>query len=151
MSFKSVKVGHSTVGYTEHEDHIELYSVRTPAKHRGKGHASAAIKHVTDYADKKNKSVKLMASPLDKKTKTHKLVSLYKKHGFELTGDKGNYAGDPIMHRKPKLNEDEMPVNNISGGNIATFDPLMKKGLYKRIQNIIKKKKPKNKHKSKSK
>lgn len=44
----------------------------------------------------------------------------------------------------------EVPVNNISGGNIATFDPLIKKGLYKRIQNIIKKK-PNKKQKSKNK
>jgi ribosomal protein S18 acetylase RimI-like enzyme len=99
-SYITKKISHSTIVYKEHPSHIEISSVRTPAIHRGKGEASKAIKHVLDYADSIKKPVRLIASPLDKKTKTHKLVNLYQKHGFELTGEKANYAGDPWMERK---------------------------------------------------
>ena len=100
--YKTVKHGNTTLGYKEHDDHVELYSVRTPVKHRGKGSAHAAMSEFTKMLDEKGKRSKLVASPLDKKTKTGKLVSLYRKHGYELTGEKANAAGDPWMERKPK-------------------------------------------------
>lgn len=100
--YKSLKHGNTTIGYKEHENHVELYSVRTPNKHRGKGSAHAAMKEFTKNLDSEKKTSRLVASPLDKKTKTGKLVSFYKKHGYELTGEKANAAGDPWMERKPK-------------------------------------------------
>lgn len=100
--YGTIKHGKTTIGYQEHDDHVELYSIRTPTKHRGKGEAHAAMSKFTEKMDSENKVSKLVASPLDKKTKTDKLVSFYKKHGYELTGKKGNAAGDPWMERKPK-------------------------------------------------
>lgn len=101
-SYQDIKIDHSTGSYQEHPDHIEIASVRTPQKHRGQGGAHKVMKHITSYADKVKKPIKLVASPLDKKTRTDKLVSFYKKHGFELTGEKANAVGDPWMKRDPK-------------------------------------------------
>jgi predicted GNAT family acetyltransferase len=100
--YKDVKIGHSTGSYKEHDDHIEIASVRTPQKHRGQGGASEVMKHINKLADEKKKKVRLLASPLDKKTRTDKLVGFYRKHGYETTGKKGNAAGDPWMERNPK-------------------------------------------------
>ncbi len=99
--FNETKIGHSTIGYINHPDHIELYSIRTPQKYRKQGHANKILKHLTDLADSVNKPIRLLASPLDKKTSTTQLINFYKKHNFELTGEKGNLAGDPYMIRKP--------------------------------------------------
>lgn len=100
--YKNVKIDHSTGSYIEHPDHIEISSVRTPTKHRGQGSAHKVMKHITDYADKVKKPVRLIASGLDKKTRTDKLVGFYKKHGFDTTGEKANMYGDPWMKREPK-------------------------------------------------
>lgn len=101
-NYHTMKHGKTTIGYQDHDDHVELYSVRTPTQHRGKGSANDAMKQFTKMLDEKGKKSKLVASPLDKKTKTEKLVSFYRKHGYELTGEKANMAGDPWMERKPK-------------------------------------------------
>lgn len=100
--YGSLKHGNTTIGYQNKDDHVELYSIRTPAKHRGKGSAHEAMKKFTEKLDSEGKKSRLVASPLDKKTKTGKLVSFYRKHGYELTGETGNAAGDPWMERKPK-------------------------------------------------
>jgi predicted GNAT family acetyltransferase len=99
-SYQDIKIDHSVGSYQEHPDHIEIASIRTPQKHRGRGSAHKVMKHITDYADKVKKPIKLVASPLDKKTKTDKLVLFYKKHGFHLTGEKANILGDPWMKRE---------------------------------------------------
>jgi hypothetical protein len=46
--------------------------------------------------------LELDASPLDKKTSTSLLVSIYRKHGFEPTGRTVNPMGDPEMRRSPR-------------------------------------------------
>lgn len=144
-NYHTVKKGNSTALYAVHKHHIELHSVRTPVKHRGKGDAHQAVKHVTDHADRENKPVKLLASPLDKKTRTHKLVGFYKKHGFNTTGQIGNVAGDPKMERKPNVKEEAVPVNNAGGGQIAGVDgnppvPLLKKK--KKLSDILRRRPP---------
>ena len=101
------KLGPSTMSYTIHhpEKFIDVGSVRTPEKHRGQGHASHLMQHINKKADEMGYDVKLLASPLDKKTKLNRLIQFYEKHGYELTGKKGNPAGDPEMIRKVKVDE----------------------------------------------
>lgn len=99
-----VKVGDSRVVYRI--DHstatIFLDSLRVPHRKRGQGHSAQGMKYITDLADSMGYKIKLLASPLDNRTNLGKLVSLYQKWGFELTGRTGNPAGDPWMERQPK-------------------------------------------------
>ena len=98
------KLGPSKASYTIHHPDkvIDIGSVRTPEKERGKGHASKMMQYLHEKADEMGYDTKLLASPLDKKTKLEQLVKFYKKHGYELTGEKGNQAGEPEMIRKHK-------------------------------------------------
>jgi GNAT superfamily N-acetyltransferase len=98
------KFGPTKASYTIHHPDkvIDIGSLRTPEKERGKGHASKMMKYLHEKADELGYSTKLLASPLDKKTKLNALVEFYKKHGYELTGTKGNAAGEPNMVRKYK-------------------------------------------------
>lgn len=99
-----VRHGKAAVTYGIHptKPEMELISLRVPQAHRGNGHASAALKKLLASADREGKTVRLLASPLDKKTHLGKLVKLYSKHGFEMTGKTGNAAGEPWMERKPQ-------------------------------------------------
>ena len=99
-----VKYGKSTSSYTVHhpDKYIDIGSVRTPEKYRGQGHASKMMEYLNSKADELGYDAKLLASPLDKKTKLEELVNFYKKHGYELTGSKGNALGHPEMVRKHK-------------------------------------------------
>lgn len=105
---RSYKHGKATIQYgvPHHESgnkHIELHSIRVPKEHRNQGHSSSALEHFTKHADKHGKDIKLIASPLDKRgPNTDVLVKHYKKHGFELTGERANSAGDPFMVRKAR-------------------------------------------------
>jgi predicted GNAT family acetyltransferase len=96
------KVGKSTAMYTINhpEKYIDIASVRTPEKHRGQGHASLMMEHIHKKANELGYKTKLLASPLDKKTKLDKLIKFYEKHGYKITGEKGNMANEPIMERK---------------------------------------------------
>lgn len=85
--------------YLEREDVLSLASLRVPIAYRGLGHAKAAMVAFLRLADATGKPVKLVASPLDKKTKLADLVRFYEGFGFERTGERGNYAGDPVMVR----------------------------------------------------
>jgi predicted GNAT family acetyltransferase len=98
------KLGPTKASYTLHhpDKYIDIGSVRTPEKERGKGHASKMMQYLHEKADEMGYDTKLLASPLDKKTKLDQLVNFYKKHGYELTGQKGNMAGEPEMIRKHK-------------------------------------------------
>lgn len=98
------KLGPTSASFTIHhpEKYIDLGSIRTPEKHRGSGHASKMIEYLHNKADELGYDTKLLASPLDKKTKLDKLIKFYEKHGYELTNKKGNQAGDPEMIRKHK-------------------------------------------------
>lgn len=102
------KLGPSTASFTIHhpDKYIDIGSVRTPEKQRGGGHASKLMEYLHAKADELGYDTKLLASPLDKKTKLDKLVKFYQKHGYELTGAKGNAAGEPEMIRKHKKKKD---------------------------------------------
>ena len=113
--WQNIKVGKSTGIIQNAPNHIEIASIRTPTAHRGQGGAHAVMKHIVDYANSVNKPARLVASPLDKKTRTDKLVSFYQKYGFEPTGEKANQVGDPWMER---------PASNIhksNGGDVERF------------------------------
>jgi hypothetical protein len=101
-NWQDVKIGNSTGSYKDMGDHISLASIRTPQKYRGQGQASNVLRHINNVADELGKPVRLLASPLDKKTTTSGLVNFYKKHGYEITGETGNFVGDPWMERSPK-------------------------------------------------
>jgi GNAT superfamily N-acetyltransferase len=105
-SYGKLKNGNTVILYQNHGDYIELYSVRTPSKYRGQGSAHAAMHQFTDMLDSQGKVSRLIASPLDKKTRTDKLVAFYQKHGYALTGERGNSAGDPWMERRPNNSKD---------------------------------------------
>jgi GNAT superfamily N-acetyltransferase len=101
----TVRVGHSTLVYRDTPERIELYSIRTPKAHRGKGSASAALDALCALADRQGKTIRLLASPLDKSTAIRKLVGFYRGRGFLATGERGNQAGDPWMERAPLTEE----------------------------------------------
>jgi ribosomal protein S18 acetylase RimI-like enzyme len=102
---RSFKHGKSTLWYhtgTENHPEIHIGSLRTPAAHRNQGHASKALQAFLHHTDKAGRKTRLMASPLDKKTKLGKLVGFYQKHGYKLTGSTGNAVGHPYMEREPQ-------------------------------------------------
>lgn len=99
---QTVRIDHSTIVYRNGQ-HIELYSIRTPRAHRGKGSAGNALNWLIDLADEYGKKIRLLASPLDTATKTSRLVTFYQRYGFELTGETGNPLGDPWMEREPQI------------------------------------------------
>jgi hypothetical protein len=82
---------------------IDLISLRTINRSRNSGFATEAMKQLVQCADALNFSIKLLASPLDKRTKLNRLVDFYSLFGFSLTGERGNMAGEPIMVRNSKI------------------------------------------------
>ena len=100
--YREVRHSKTTGVYQEHPDHFELSSVRTPHAHRGQGGAHEVMRRINAMSDEAKKPVRLLASALDKKTNTGKLIQFYKQHGYEETGEKGNMAGEPWMQRDPK-------------------------------------------------
>jgi len=110
--WQNIKIGKSTGVIKDNPDHIDIASIRTPSAHRGQGGAHAVMKHIVDYADSINKPARLVASPLDKKTRTDKLVSFYQKYGFEPTGEKANQVGDPWMERPAQV------IKKADGGSV---------------------------------
>lgn len=72
-----------------------------PRAKRGQGLARAALDMFCREADSSGFTLKLLANPLDTKTRLDKLVAFYRSLGFEVAG-RGNYAGEPIMVRSPK-------------------------------------------------
>lgn len=98
---KTFKHGKSTIEYCMDDDVVDLFSLRTPASSRGQGEAKQAMLAFLKETDHEGLTIKLLASPLDKKTKIDKLVTFYRSLGFVVTG-KGNMAGEPTMERQPK-------------------------------------------------
>jgi GNAT superfamily N-acetyltransferase len=82
-------------------DSVYLTGLRSVEQ--GKGHGSAAMKTITELADKRGVTLTLVAKPLDvraplKKTSKAKLVAFYKRYGF--VPDR-NYGGGSMI-RKPQ-------------------------------------------------
>jgi hypothetical protein len=98
------KIGDSRVSYQLGDDGIlKIFSLRTPQSKRGQGSATEAMNQIVQRADEAGIPIKLDASPLDKKTRLDKLVKFYQKFGFELTGEKVNALGEPVMIRNPQV------------------------------------------------
>jgi GNAT superfamily N-acetyltransferase len=98
-SFQDIKLGHATASYAIKNGVMEIYSVRVPQRYRRQGQAKAIMQHLIKIAEQKIIPIKLLASPLDKRTNTNKLVRFYQQFGFKLTGKTGNLMGDPWMER----------------------------------------------------
>ena len=98
-----MKIGSSKIVYTymDLDNQIMLQSLRTPATKRGTGAGRAAMVEFLKQTDAAKIDVKLLASPLDRKTRLDKLVAFYESFGFKVYG-RGNPAGDPNMLRKHK-------------------------------------------------
>jgi len=101
--FHDVRVGVAKICYrtVREAGHtlVELCSLRVPAAHRRKGAAKHALSQFCAAADRSGLEIVLLASPLDVRTKLHRLVALYRHAGFETTGATGNLAGHPVMRR----------------------------------------------------
>lgn len=98
------KIGHARVGFYIDDDKrlVDLYSVRVPVAHRGRGEAKRALDEVLKLADRLHYHVLLIASPLDKRTRIGDLVRLYESRGFELTERRANAAGHRYMVRSSR-------------------------------------------------
>ena len=105
---RDVKFGDTTISlnargrFSNPEGVVEVASVRTPQAKRGSGSARAALQALVQQADAQGVTLKLDASPLDRKTKGDKLVKFYESLGFQRTGRSNNAAGDPEMIREPQ-------------------------------------------------
>ena len=93
--------------YSIDENNIaEIQSIRTPISKRGQGSARNALNELLSiFKSSGVNTVKLISSPLDKKTSDNKLFNFYKDMGFEDTGETANMAGDKVM----KLNLNPLP------------------------------------------
>ena len=80
------------------------YLADLESKDKGKGHASALLKGVCEYADVKGRTINLIACPSswDKNGLSRaQLVKFYRRHGFKMTECYGE--GWVYMERKPTL------------------------------------------------
>lgn len=97
--YARARVGDTQLVWKHEGDHVELVSVRTPAKARRHGAARAALQQLLAATDAAGLPVQLCASPLDAKTQLGRLVRFYLSLGFQPTGRRCNPAGDPILRR----------------------------------------------------
>ena len=111
--FVDVKIGPSTGSFRERPDKFEIYSLKTPVANRGQGHARRVMDFIIEEADKTQKPAVLIASPLDRRTSTEKLVNFYGQYGFVPTGERANLMGDPIMIRQPVVSNNLTGTSNI--------------------------------------
>ena len=99
---RTKKVGDATIIYGVSADSAEVISLRVAGTKRGNGAARAALTRFCQEADRHRKTLKIGASPLDKRTKLGRLVAFYQSLGFEVTGRRINPSGDPEMMREPR-------------------------------------------------
>ncbi len=104
LESEEIKIGDARLSYKiDDEDKIiDLWSIRVAQAKRKKGAANEGLRWLTNKADELGYEIRLIASPLDKRTRADTLVKFYKNHGFELTGKSANPVGDPFMLRTPK-------------------------------------------------
>lgn len=99
--------GHTTILLYRSPHVVEIQSVRTPHRYRGSGEARAAMTALLAETDVAGLSTELLASPLDARTNTTKLVNFYRSLGFKTTG-RTNFVGHPYMRREPSVTEANM-------------------------------------------
>ena len=104
---EQLKIGDTNIIFSIDENGIaEIQSIRTPISKRGQGSARNALNELLSIFESSGvNTVKLISSPLDKKTSDNKLFNFYKDMGFEDTGETANMAGDKVM----KLNLNSLP------------------------------------------
>ncbi|TPG64309.1 GNAT family N-acetyltransferase [Ewingella americana] len=78
--------------YLGNDGIAEIKRVYVAPNGRGKGVASRLIHSLEDHVQ----TLKIAAVYLETGIHQHDAISLYKKHGFSLTGPFGNYANDPL-------------------------------------------------------
>jgi len=122
------KIGNARISYTVYDDYIKLHSIRVSQPNRKKGNAINALRELCAAADTYGYDIFLDASPLDKRTRLDKLVALYRKFGFELTGKTINPVGDPQMVRKaqpPKLNDNSNVISENTNLQQSVNNPAL--------------------------
>jgi len=104
---EQLKIGDTNMIYSIDENNIaDIQSIKTPISKRGQGSARNALNELLSIFESSGvNTVKLVSSPLDKKTSDNKLFNFYKDMGFEDTGETANMAGDKVM----KLNLNPLP------------------------------------------
>ena len=100
-NLKSLKGERCTIWYHVYNDKWTLESVRTSTGSLNKGYATKLLMQFLDMAKQSNVPVYLIASPLTKRTNPKRLIRFYQKFGFILTGNSGNFVGDPYMVKLP--------------------------------------------------
>ncbi len=60
----------------------ELQLIRTPAEHRGQGHARTAMQELVETADQDGLTLALTPDPMDSATSKRKLEAFYREFGF---------------------------------------------------------------------
>ena len=113
FSNEQLKIGDTNIIFSIDENGIaEIQSIRTPTSKRGQGSARNALNELLSIFESYGvNTVKLISSPLDKKTSDNKLFNFYKDMGFEDTGETANMAGDKVM----ELNLKTPPKDNKIG------------------------------------
>lgn len=88
LNDREMIVGEALVELVARGDKVELKSIRSAET--GKGHASAALKVVTDMADDAGVELQLFAKAFGTKTLSDRqLATWYKKNGFKSDGKGG--------------------------------------------------------------
>jgi hypothetical protein len=92
----------------ERPDSIRLMTIRVDKNIRRKGHGTAYIKDLINYADKVQKMVTLSPSGKEWGSNKSTLISYYKRFGFiENKGRHKNYRINDTMYRLPQKNNPE--------------------------------------------
>lgn len=106
------RLGHARIGmYVDHQKGlVDIYSVRVPIAHRGKGEAKRALDEALQVVDALQYDAVLAASPLDRRTRRHDLERFYTSRGFRPTGRTINMAGDREMWRSRRSQSQRDPV-----------------------------------------
>lgn len=88
---------------------VKLESIRTPKSKRGQGKAKAALKKITDEADKQGKAIVLDVVPEGKSTTEEGLRKLYGQAGFVPDGGKRMRREAKESKQETKQKEDGLP------------------------------------------
>jgi hypothetical protein len=99
--FHEKNINGGRLSYDVSGDTINLASLRVSRNLRNNGSARKAMTTFCQEADLRNLKIKLLASPLDKRTNVERLGNFYLSLGFRIVG-RGNMLGHAIMLRDPK-------------------------------------------------
>lgn len=102
---KTAKIGPTTLDYgiDRTGETGELTLVKTPKEQRGQGHARAAVKQLTDEADRRGTTLFLNADPMDKGVSKSGLERLYRSHGFvKNMGKQKDFRSRAEFVRRPQ-------------------------------------------------